>query len=79
MNITEQWLTNGTVHIAYDDKFVQVTRYYSLHGNSRAWAIQCRANIADHKNLEAAISYCKKEIADHKKYIKPTHGITEYI
>lgn len=79
MDIIEQWQNNNTVHILTDNKIVQVTRYYALHGNSRAWAIQCKANIAEHKNLSAAISHCKKLIAEDKKYIEPSHGLTYYV
>lgn len=78
-DVTELWQSNGTIHILHDDKVVQVTRYYALHGNRRAWAIQCKAYIREHKNLRAAITYCKEMIADEKKYVEPSHGLTYYV
>lgn len=79
MELYNEYWETPNINIAHDDLIVQVTKYYSLHGNSRAYAISESDRIDEHGSLAKAIRACKRKIVEYRRHIEPMYGITYHV
>ena len=77
-DLDTEWLTKNTC-LTRNKNSLTVMRYYTLYGNSRAFAISATRMITDWSQTKAVIKECKDAIVDHRKTATPLHGMTKYV